>query len=208
LVQERLRGLESRLASVLLSVGMQGSGPLHEYEVWVDGRRDVASTDRLLLEPGRHRIQVKAPGFRSVDREVNVARGGEVALSVVMVPAGQDYEGLHPAYFWTGVAATTATALAGTFLGLGALGARSEIDARLDAGPPQSLTVSEADRAHVEGLATATDVMLISSAVVATGTVVLAFFTDFHRNRPEAAPDGVSAVVLPSPFGMTLRGTF
>jgi hypothetical protein len=54
--------------------------------VYVDGRFCGAGreAERLLLPPGRHRVEVTRPGFRTLDREVDVRAGRTVELDASM----------------------------------------------------------------------------------------------------------------------------
>ena len=64
-------------------------------EIWVDGRRwsngvgrgrGRGNNDRmaLRLEPGRHRIEVRSPGYRTYARDLNVQTGATVTVNVTL----------------------------------------------------------------------------------------------------------------------------
>ncbi len=54
--------------------------------VYVDGsfRGSGRQAERLLLPPGRHRVELARPGFRTLDREVDIEAGRTVELNASM----------------------------------------------------------------------------------------------------------------------------
>jgi hypothetical protein len=76
----------ARLGTVSLGIAP------YDAEIWVDGRRWSNSQGRgrgnermaLRLDPGRHRLEVRRPGYQTYVRDLNVQTGATVTVNVTL----------------------------------------------------------------------------------------------------------------------------
>lgn len=151
-------------------------------ELWIDDRRLGDAPGTRLVPAGRHVVELRAPLYESVRREVDVHARGEQPLRFELQRLSK-YEGPNPAFFWTSAGLTVAAAGTGAVLGIAALNADSQGKAQ----QKKELAIL-ADEQHVQRLALAADIAFASAAVLAATTTVLFFVTDFDADAHERAP--------------------
>ena len=195
LAKERLQNL---LGQVHIKVSPQA-------DVWLDGRRLGQAPGTFSIPAGRHVLELRKDGYLSARRELTVASRREHDLSVTLKSA-KDSPPLHPAFFWTGVGLTVATAAVGTYFGIRTLSLNSDLE-ESDPLLPSTQTLQE----DKDQAALLTDIFFISSAGLALTTVVLAIFTDWDGDEDDdASTSKASAAWLPfvGPYtaGIQYRG--
>ncbi|MCB9708467.1 MAG: PEGA domain-containing protein [Myxococcales bacterium] len=195
LAKERLQNL---LGQVHIKVSPQA-------DVWLDGRRLGQAPGTFFIPAGRHVLELRKDGYLPARRQLTVASRREHDLSVTLKSA-KDEPPLHPAFFWTGVGLTVATAAVGTYFGIRTLSLNSDLE-ESDPLLPSTQTLQE----DKDQAALLTDIFFISSAGLALTTVVLAIFTDWDGDEDDdASTSKDSAAWLPfvGPYtaGIQYRG--
>jgi hypothetical protein len=181
-VEATMRALESLLATVSITVNVEGA------VVWVDGHEVGDAPGDVRVTSGTHSIEIRASGYATEIREVQVAVRGEAHIEVTLRVIS-DYEGLDPWIFWTSAGLAVATGIAGAGVGISALVESSNVQAfPVDAR-------SQEDRDRVGALALGADVLYGVAGLFATTAVVLAFLTDWDGS-PGSAPTGERAVLV------------
>ncbi len=114
--------LELRLASV--KVALQGLDAGVKPTLQIDGTSVSEGADEVIqADPGKHRIQVSAPGYVTSVEEVTLSEGQSATISVRMTRSGAgpgaaiDEQGYHW-LFWAGIAATSVGVVGGTISGI------------------------------------------------------------------------------------------
>jgi hypothetical protein len=157
-------------------------------ELWIDDRHLGEAPGTRLVPAGRHVVELRAPLYESVRREVDVHARGEQPLRFSLQRLSK-YEGPNPAFFWTSAGLTLVALTTGTVLGVNALTANA--DGKMLQEQAHYLPTLD-DEKHVKHLALAADVAFGAAAVLAVTSTVLFFVTDFdadgHEHGPAATP--------------------
>lgn len=187
-VEATLRTLENLLATV--EVRVEGPGG----ELWVDGHLVGEAPGTVSVTAGRHVIEARADGYVPAAREVETPARREVTVVLVMVAVGGDeFEGLHPAFFGTAVGLAMASGVTSAIFGLRAIAARNGVDERL-ADPRERWTLEQSDIDEIGQLALAADLFLGGALLFAATAAVLALLTDWGGDddeEPSAALEGL-----------------
>ena len=162
--------------------------------VLVDGRRRGTTPARVPVDPGSHTVELRWPGGRSASLVVRTPGGED--RNVVFDPRSATGDadrparrGLSSAWFWTGVAATTALAAAAAVFG----GLTLRDKGRFEDEPTRDNYDTAVGRRLV------TNILAGLAIGVGAATTALYFFTDFGPRRGSEQP--VAA-------GVGLRGVF
>lgn len=114
-------GLEERIGSISLSLeGLKGDA---KKKVTIDGTEVEDISAPIPADPGKHRVEVSAPGYDAASGEVTVKEGQEAKLKLKLRRVGapaeveEDSGGLHWV-FWAGVVSTGVGLIAGTATGI------------------------------------------------------------------------------------------
>jgi tetratricopeptide (TPR) repeat protein len=153
-------------------------------ELWVDDRRLGDAPGTRLLPAGRHVIELRAPLYESVRREVDVRARAQHRLRFELERLSQ-YAGPGPVFFWTGAGLTLVATATGAILGANALVEDADGRERMKRDPFAN-TVE--DEARVERLARAADIAFGAAAVLAVSSTVLFFLTDWDSGERESGP--------------------
>lgn len=178
------------LGDLLGTLEVRVQGPARA-EAWLDNRRVGEVPGSLRVPGGNHSLEVRAAGWNTQRREVQVTAREAQSLSFALE---RPRAGIAPAWFFAGAALTVGTLAVAGGLGGAALAARSRIDARL-ADPAQRFTVTEQDRAPLRTLALATDVTFGVAGALGLTSVVLAAVADWRRGRALERPASALRVV-------------
>ncbi len=202
---ERARNARARIASLEQRVGQTSivlSGGVEGAQIIVDGndRGRLPHPDPLRVQPGNHRIVVRADGYEDFVSSVAVSAGQQAALPVEMRPgtAGSAPDTVGGGGIWLpGViiaAGGAAVAIGGAITGALALGA---------AGDAPNSTGSEADGART--LALVTDILIPVGVAAAIAGMVLMFAVPSGDGGESAS---VVPVVGPDLVGLAVLGQF
>ena len=195
-----IRTLEGLLATLTIQSNVSA-------EVWVDDRFMGNAPGDVLVPGGLHVIELRAAGYEAAQKEVNIAARERQTHQFSLNELSQ-YEGLHPAYFYSGVALTAVSLGAGSYFGLKAL---SEDQAGHDREEEQGEFGNDAeDEEHVKQLALTADICFAGAAVFGVGTTLLYFMTDWGERTGERPPEAtqVEGHIGPDSLGVSLRGSF
>ena len=218
-VTNNIELLERFLGQIKISLKVRGGELPTQWEVWVSGRKLVENSLELRLTPGTHEIEVKAPGYSTGKAQLSITSGKQEEISVELEVLADEYRGLPQPYFWTAAGVATATAITGGVFGALAQRESKSVKNRIEQGPPESLSVSEADQNKIDNLSLAADICFATAGVFAVGTVVLGILTDWDATGEQSDTLEVEsqtawqrveidAAPLPSGAWLTVGGTF
>jgi hypothetical protein len=154
-------------------------------EVWVDDRMMGEGPGKVLVPGGRHIIELRASGFEPQKVEIHIT-ARETQSHTFVLKEITEFEGLSPAYFWTGAGLTVAALGTGIYVGLKALEKDAEGTDRRDENPYLN---SESDEDEVKDLALTADILYGVAGVLAVGTTLLFFFTDWEGDGEEESEE-------------------
>lgn len=199
-VQATIRTLEGLLATLTIQSNVSA-------EVWVDDRLMGNAPGDVLVPGGLHVVELRAVGYEVSKKELSIAARERQTHAFTLNELSQ-YEGLHPAYFYSGVAVTAASLAAGSYFGLKAL---SEDQAGHDREEEEGEFANTAeDEEHVKRLALTADICFMGAAAFGIGTTLLYFMTDWG-DATEGTPPGATRVegsLGPDAAGISVRGSF
>lgn len=188
---ERARNARARILSLEARVGQTSinlTGGPEGAQITIDGedRGRLPHPDALHVDPGNHRVVIRADGYEDFVSSVAVSAGQQAALSVEMRAgtsgSAPDTVGGGGGMWMPGLIIAgggAAVAIVGAIVGGLALGA---------AGDAPNATGPEADDART--LALVADILIPTGIVVAAAGVVLAFVLP-------SGDDGESATLVP-----------
>lgn len=178
-VEALIEELETLLGTLRVEIDIESA------EVWLDNRSIGTAPGSLSVPSGVHTIELRAPGHVTARHRITVAAGSEELLIVTMERLPETFDGLHPAYFWTGLGLTLASGIATAILGITTVRDHNDVESRLDSLEEQwNVTQGEVD--SVQNLALATDVMLVTTSIFAIATVVFALITNWELDEDSA----------------------
>ena len=96
-VETHIRELEALLATVRVRANAPNA------EIFVDGRSIGTAPIAVGIAGGIRTIEVRAPGYISERRQVQLPAGGEEILEFTLEQLSEEFGGIHQAYFWTTV---------------------------------------------------------------------------------------------------------
>jgi hypothetical protein len=164
-------------------------------ELWVDGRRLGDAPATRLLPAGKHVIELRAPLHETQRRELDVRARGKHALHVELERLSQ-YSGPSPVFFWTGAGLTVVAAGVGVVFGVQAL---SDDEAGQERRKQDPFSNTIEDEEDVQRLALTADIAFGAAALLAVGSTVLFFLTDWDATaRDERKPPAKAASARPS----------
>ncbi|MEZ4367786.1 MAG: PEGA domain-containing protein [Kofleriaceae bacterium] len=191
LVEAQIASLRRLLGRIVLRTNV-------EAEVWLGDRLLGQAPGELLIEGGRHTIELRREGYDPIRREVDLAGGRVVELDLELrklapkiirqnTVVERKAEGLPRYLFWSGVGATSAALLVGTGFGVHALLGQRDAEA-IDPRLPR-----DDERDSIERSAKIADIGFLAAGVFAVGTTVVYFLTDWGgpAEQPTLAPTPV-----------------
>lgn len=191
--------LEGLLGTVRVSVNIRG------YELWVDDRMVGTDVTEILVPGGSHVVEIRAEGYVQAQQQVDVAARDESELSFEMEELAEEFEGLHPGLFWTGVGVTVVALAGGIAFGAQALSRSNDVGSR----EPSIATSAEVD--DIKSSARNADILFGIAALAATTTVIFAVFTNFggdDGDDDEEASVRVQPAAGPGGAGVSIQGSF
>lgn len=179
-VEDTIRGLETILAALVVDVNVPA-------RVWANGEDVGAAPGRIQLATGRYDVEVRADGYVTHREAISLAARTERTLHVLLERAPDptvvvESSGVEPTFFWIGLAATGAAAVATTIVG----GITLDAAARYQSAELRT----QAMRDEGQRLALATDLLGGGTALFALTTLVLALVTDWDGPPPARATAG------------------
>ncbi len=191
-------------------------------EVWMDNHLVGHAPGDVLVPGGQHTIELRSGRYLPARKEVQVAARESASVSFTLRRAERrvtirEQAGFHPWLFWTGVAATAVAAGVGGYFGLHALSLSSDAHTAHDSEPRLSYQ-SQIDQ--IDGAALVADILYASAGVLAVGTTIVFFLTNWGnpppqvseepehtgRPRPPAQALRLVPIVGPTAFGLSLAG--
>ena len=202
-VEQVIRGLRDLLGRLHLTSNVRA-------EVWVDGNLLGQAPGDLQVPSGARVVELRASGHQASRRTLQVVARALTSAHFELEPL-PSYRGIERSYFWSGVALTGASLIAGGALGIAALGQHRDNQALQRAG---KLRYDDPRQRSAQKLALASDITFGAAALFAVGTTVLAFLTDFRgeaksrRDAAASAPVQLSPTLSSASVGLTLAGAF
>lgn len=151
-------------------------------EVWVDDVLIGRAPGELYVAGGRHTVELRADGYQSVQREINLSARGHVALDVDLRPT-DTAEGLPPALFWTGLGLTVAAAGVGVGFGMSAKSQSDDAKTR-ERHVVDGLENTTGTKRDIEDAGLIANVSFLTAGVLAVGTTLLFLMTDWGGDEP------------------------
>lgn len=208
-VDAQLRALRNLLGTIRVTLAPALPEGQHA-EVWLGDRIVGEAPGDVLVPGGSHAIEIRMTGFLPARRQVQVTARQTAEVSLELERAQQTIEQhieqnieqhvdqnitvtrqpLPPAVFYTGVALTAGTAIAGLGAGINALVTQSQQNT-LDPRLPR-------DTSAIRDSALVADIMFITSGVFLTTTLICAFLTDWTDGAPLETPPPDAPVVTPT----------
>lgn len=176
------------LRNLLGVVGVASNVPA---EVWIDDRLAGAAPGDVFVPAGGHALELRAKGYIPERKEVRLVGRARVEISFTLEKAQTTVQvtettGLHPVVFWVGVGATAVAAGVGTVFALRVKSLHDDAEAIPAVSPER-----ESARDDIEQAELLADVFFGTGLVLAVGTTVVGFLTEW--DPPEARGDTVSA---------------
>jgi hypothetical protein len=189
-----LRGL---LGALIIDANVQA-------EIWIDDRRVADAPARVSVPAGRHVVELRSSLHQAARREVQVVPQRTYALRFELSRLS-DYRGLSPVYFWSAAGLTAAALVTGAVFGLQALDARDTGEAHASESMQLRTAAAERSERAIAEYALAADVAFGAAALLAAGSTLLLFMTDWSEGPPERAAAPSARLAL-SPRGVVLQG--
>ncbi|MFO0551122.1 MAG: hypothetical protein U0271_22215 [Polyangiaceae bacterium] len=173
--------LEPKIPRVSLVV-KNGDGDL-----LVDGRpRGKVTTEPVLIDPGKHVVEVRAADLRVARSTVDLTSGQSITLELTL----ESQSGAGPGPFqllgWIGVGLGGASLIVTIGTGVAAIQARDDLEGRCPGGrcPPDA----SADVDRYDGLRWSSGVFLFAGLAFAGGGVAALFLDPTHKPSGAARP--------------------
>jgi tetratricopeptide (TPR) repeat protein len=192
-----LRALERLLGTIVIRTNAT------DVHVWV-GDSDVGvAPGELRINAGHQVLELRAPGYESVRREIDLAARSRLELDIPM-HALSDFHGLDLGIFAGTAAAAGAALLAGVGVGVAAMVMSSDAGSCVDR-MGCSIDIP-GTRQTIRDYALAADVLYGVTGALAITSLVLAFLTDWGGR--ETPPTSASVTIAPTPTGVVVGGQF
>lgn len=170
-----LETLEGLLSTIHVRVNVE------EAEVWREDRQVGVAPGDVLVPGGRHALEVRAAGYETARREVQIAARAEETLFVELRPLAEEYRGFDPAIFFGVVAGAGASLVAGAVVGLYAVVRRGEL-------LEMSERMREDRRDEMRAITITADVLMFGVTGLLLGAaLVIAFLTDWRSEESSRA---------------------
>jgi tetratricopeptide (TPR) repeat protein len=175
---------------------VEATGPrLTPFHAEVDLPHDV--------DPGPREVVVTAPGHTTFTWRGDLKDGDDTAVDVALVAEAPRGARKMPAWlFYTAGGAAIASVAVGAYFGLRANAAANEEEAK----NPYARDPDRKDRIATQ--ATVANVFFVTGAVLAAGTVVLAFTTNWRGTPAKTGQAGISVGVLGPMPSLAAEGRF
>ncbi len=184
-------------------------------EVWIDDHLGGQAPGDVYVPAGGHTVELRADGFIPKRSEVRLVGREEVTIGFELEKAQTtvnvtETTGISPTLFWVGASATLVSASVGGFF---ALQVKSQYD---DAKSTPAVSPKRMQQKRdIQSAELTADVFFLSAGVLAIGTTIIAFITEWHD--PDAPKDGapkpnaaasvkLSPQVAPGYAGLSLHG--
>ena len=175
-------------------------------EVWVDDRLAGAAPGDVLVPSGGHTLELRAEGYLPSRSEVRLVGGQRVEARFALTKGQTTVQvtettGIEPTFFWIGAGATVLSAGIGGYFALHVVSLHDDAEKLAPVDPRRTKA-----RAQIKDAGLTADIFFASAALLAVGTTVLAFVTDWEGKEqrpalevaPRASRDG---------FGLSVGGT-
>jgi tetratricopeptide (TPR) repeat protein len=154
-------------------------------EVWVDDRLAGEAPGDVLLPSGGHSLELRAKGYIPARAEVRVVGRQRTALTLELEKAQTTVQvtettGLDPTLFWIGTGATAVTAVIGVVFAGRVVSLQEDALELPEQHPDRSERRSEVEDAELTA-----DIFFASAALLAVGTTIVAFVTDWDGDADE-----------------------
>lgn len=184
-------------------------------EVWIDDRLGGTAPGDVYVPAGGHTLELRAEGYIPKRTEVRLVGREEVTISIEIEKAQTtvnvtETTGISPTLFWIGASATVVTASLGGFF---ALQVSSLYDKAKDT--PAVSPKRNQQKKDIESAELTADIFFLSAGVLAIGTTIIAFMTDWddEARKPsdaatakQAAKLELSPALAPGYAGLSLHG--
>lgn len=191
-----LRALERLLGTIVIRTNAEGA------RVWIGDSEVGAAPGELRVSSGHQVLELRAPGYESIRREIDVVARARLELDLPMAPLS-DYHGIDPAVFIGTTVAAVVVLGVGIGIGTAALVGSNDAGACVDrVGCSIDVTTT---RRTLRDEALAADVLYGTAGAIGIAALVLAFMTDWGSHD---VPTTTSVRLMPTLGGLVVSGTF
>lgn len=213
-VEATIRTLDGLLATLVITANVPNT------EVWVDERQvaTLSAENREVRIPGGvHTVELRMRGYVPEQQQVQVAARSRTDISFTLERLSDEYKGISPLLFWISGGTAVACALGGAVVGILALTASQDLQARRDdVTNPDRFLITDADNENVRTLALTADILFGAAVLFGATAFTLAFLTNWggengaaaDRPAPTVARLHVAPAVGPTSAGVSAFGTF
>ncbi len=162
---------------------------------------------RVPVPAGQHALELRAEGYETVRRAIELASGETVTVTVRMARLS-DFRGVDPGFFlMSGVAGLLSL---GVGVGVGVHAMALSSDAAACAGTPGCALDASARRQEIRDVALAADLLYGAAGLLGVGALVLALVTDWSRAEVGATRAGLHwrPAAGPDALGLEAQGWF
>lgn len=182
----------STLGNLLGTVTVRCNVPA---EVWVDDRLAGQAPGDVLMPSGGHSLELRAKGYIPARSEVRLVGRQRIELTLELEKAQTtvrvtETTGLDPTLFWIGAGATAVTAVIGVVFAGRVVSLKDDALELPEQHPDRSTRREEVESAELTA-----DIFFASAALLAVGTTIVAFVTDW-----DGAPEQPAARLHMSPW--------
>jgi hypothetical protein len=182
-------------------------------EVWIDDRLGGQAPGDVYVPAGGHSLELRAEGFMPKRVEVRLVGREEVTLSLELEKAQTtvnvtETTGISPTLFWIGASATVVSAGVGGLFALRVGSLHDQAEGTPAVSPKRKQIKSDMESAELTA-----DVFFATAAVLAIGTTIVAFMTEWDQEKisaadlpPEQARVKLAPQVAPGYAGLSLSG--
>lgn len=195
-VEASLRALERLLGTVAITLsGLEGA-ETQTAEVWIGDYQVGQAPGEVQVPGGQHTLEIRAPGFETVRREIEVAARRRIEIEVAMSRLS-DFRGLPPALFFVSTGVAIAAAAAGFGVGGWALALNQDATRCASPSSPRCVLDPVARQQEIRDVALAADVLFAAAGLFAVTSLVLVFLTDWSGAPSADAQPGATARLVP-----------
>jgi hypothetical protein len=181
-------------------------------EVWIDDHLGGQAPGVVYVPAGGHTIELRAEGYIPKRTEVRLVGREELTISIELEKAQTtvnvtETTGISPTLFWIGASATVITAGVGGFFALQVKSLHDEAKNIPSVSPERASKKKDIESAELTA-----DVFFATSAVLAIGTTIVGFMTEWDEQKAggDGEAPGLSAetpaVSIAPIFGPGLAG--
>lgn len=158
-------------------------------EVWVDDRMMGYAPGDVFVPAGRHIVELRSEKYLSKRTEIQIVGREDIDIALELSKARTtvrvtETTGLSPTLFWIGTSATLVTAIIGGAVGVHVLSLRDQAESIDSLHPDRDQAQKDVQTAELTA-----DIFFAAASVLAIGTTIVAFITQWDKEGRQPHPD-------------------